>query len=219
MCPELGVAAREKFNCHMSGTTRKMRKGWDKELLNLDTKSERGTLKLVHDKKNEALIGQWTDNKVANFCSALNEIGTGTTRRQVGSKKREFKCPLTLIQHQRHMFGVNKGDQTQAQGGRFGNHAHFKKWHEKVCPTMLDCGPLNAHNAWNASAEQRLLQHKKLARHDFCSSIAQAMCNFKDNTSVGGERIMEKTVNCHGTNIRTCANPRQESSAMHSLPP
>ena len=66
--------------------------------MNLNTNSERGTLKLAYDKENEELIGQGNDNKVANFCSALNEIGTGTTRRQVGSKKREFKCPLALIQ-------------------------------------------------------------------------------------------------------------------------
>ena len=76
-CPELAMAAREKFNCHASGTARKIRKGWDKDLMNLDTKSDRGTCKPAYDKENEILIGQWNDDKVVNFHSSVNEIGLG----------------------------------------------------------------------------------------------------------------------------------------------
>ena len=148
------MAAREKFNC-LSGATHKTRKGWDKDLMNLDTKSDRGTCKPAYDKENEILIGQWNDDKVVNFCSSVNEIGLGTIRRQVGSEKKEFPCPLALVQCQKNMFGIDKGDQMRAHNGGFSDHVHFKKWHEKVHLATLDCGLLNARIAWNMSADNR----------------------------------------------------------------
>ena len=82
------MTAHEKFNS-LPGATHKTRKGWDKDLMDLDAKSDRGTCKLACNKENELLIGQWNDNKVVNLCSSVNEIGLSAIHQQVGSERKE----------------------------------------------------------------------------------------------------------------------------------
>ena len=110
------------------------------------------------------------------FCSTSSEIGTGTTKRHVGSKKKEFKCPLALTQHQRHMFGV---DQIRAQGGGFSDHVHFKKWHKKVHCSRVD-GPTR--NKLHICSP---LLHSRQESFPKCSSRQNAFCAKMQSMSKG----------------------------------
>ena len=125
--------------------------------------------------------------KVINFCSSTNKVGMGTIKHQVRNEKKEFKCPWALIQCQRHMLGINEGNQMRTQGGKFGNQVHFKQWHKKVHLAILDCGPLNTRNAWNPSAEAHSFCGRRSEQHEFCNCIAQTMCNCCNPTELDGE--------------------------------
>ena len=92
----------------------------------------RGSCKLAYDKHNEVLIGQWNDNKVVNFSTALNEAGIGKVLRRIRSARNEYPCPLGLRAYQKNMFGVDKGDQIRSDGAGFSRRVHFKKWYKKV---------------------------------------------------------------------------------------
>ena len=58
----------------MVGTMRKNRIGWDKEKMNLDKQSERGSSLLRYDKVNQLRAGQWHDNKIVSFLTTLPEF-------------------------------------------------------------------------------------------------------------------------------------------------
>lgn len=196
-CPELCLAARDKFCCYVSGTTRIKRKGWDKSLMNLSSikKDEltRGKCKLAYDFQNEVLIGQWNDNKVVNFCSSANDIGIGTVKRRMGPTRNDFPCPISLIMYQKNMFGVDKGDQIRGQGAGFSNHVHFKKWYKGVFLGIVDCGLLNAYIAWNASAASSRLGRIRLQRHEFYSLVAQGLLDYVDPNEPDDEKRQATT--------------------------
>lgn len=182
-CPELAVACRERFNCYLSGTCRTNRVGWMKEMMDLSKKSDRGACKLLYNKENKVIIGQWNDNKVVNFVSTLNDCGLGTVKRQVGSNKIELPCPNALIAYQQKMGGVDKGDQMRGHMAGFSNKVHFKKWYKRVYLAILDCGLLNAFVAWNMSAEDRATGRNVLSRHAFYHYVAKEMCHYIDPTT------------------------------------
>lgn len=165
----------------MSGTCRANRVGWDKSTMDLTKLDNRGTCKLAYNAANEILIGQWRDNKVVQFASLTNEGGLGTVKRRIGSQRIDFACPHTLIQYQKNMFGVDKGDQMRLHGGGFSIKVHFKKWYKRVYLANLDCGLLNTLVAWNLSTEDRSMRSRKpLRRHELYAYIAQCLCNYED---------------------------------------
>lgn len=192
-CPELAVACRDKFNTYMSGTCRANRVGWEKEGMDLKKTSERGSSKMMYDSANEILIGQWRDNKVVQFVSSTNEGGLGKVKRQIGSQKVDFDCPNALIQYQKNMFGVDKGDQMRTHGAGFSNKVHFKKWYKRVYLAILDCGLLNTLVAWNLSAEDHTLRSRKtLRRHELYAYIAQSLCDYVDPKKAEEEAEAER---------------------------
>jgi Transposase IS4 len=65
-CPELALLLRQKFKILSTGTCRKNRKGWDRTVMNLEKKQQRGTYKFSIDKDNKVLCCQWVDSKVVN---------------------------------------------------------------------------------------------------------------------------------------------------------
>jgi hypothetical protein len=181
--PQLCVTLQEQFNCYLTGTCRGNRKGWDKDIMNLSKKDDRGKIVMAYDMTNGVLIGQWNDNKVVGFCSSLNEGGMGTAKRRVGSERLDYPCPLALRHYQNHMFGVDKGDQIRGHFGGFSAKSHFKKWYKGGYMGVLDCGLLNAFIAWNLSAEKRSLKRNRLSRHHFFQYVAQSLCSYTDNVN------------------------------------
>ena len=185
-CPELAVMLCEHAGgiCSM-GTIRSNRKGWDKEKLTLGVKGRkpaRGTYTLFADVTNKFLSIQWMDSKVVSLVTTTNITSIGSVKQQVGANSLEVTCPDAIIQYQRTMFGVDKGDQFRMHGGGFSNKAHFKKWYKKTFLAILDCMLMNAVLAWNmAATEDSTKLH--LARHDFMHIIAEDMMNYVDERS------------------------------------
>ena len=50
--------------------------------MNLKKSSPRGTSLVKYDPTNKILFGQWNDNKVVSFISALGILGSVTVRRE-----------------------------------------------------------------------------------------------------------------------------------------
>jgi hypothetical protein len=116
-CPELAALLLTKCNVYSNGTVRKNRKGWDKKLMNLTPKSDRGTCKLSADKINRVLAAQWVDSKVVNVVSSYCDTSIGTVFPRVGQSRKEVPCPCTLKKYQQTMFGVDKGDRSNESTG------------------------------------------------------------------------------------------------------
>lgn len=158
--------------------------------MNLKKTANRGTVLMAYDKVNQVIIGQWRDNKVVNFVSTVDDSGLTTVKRQSGATKLDVPCPIVLQQYQKNMFGVDKGDQMRAHGAGFSNRVHFKKWYKRVYLAILDCGLLNSLIAWNLPSEERSLNRKPMARHEFYSYVAQKMCTYADpNTEVAVDKV------------------------------
>jgi Transposase IS4 len=192
-CPELAALLLTKCNVYSTGTVRKNRKGWDSELMNLKPAKrakgeDRGAYKLSADEYNHVLAAQWVDSKVVSMVSSFCDTSIGTVDRRVGQRLRKVACPCCMIKYQRTMFGVDKGDQMRVQGGGFALKAHFQKWYKKQFFGILDCMLLNSLVAWNLAASERSNKTKiPLKRHEFMTSVAQTMLEYKDDIEVQSE--------------------------------
>ena len=154
-CPELAVILRDRCRIMNTGTTRRNRKGFDNEQLNLPKQGDRGEYKILYDMVNEVLTFQWRDSKVVNCVSTIRSSVVESVMRQVGSSKILVQVPAVMKVYQQTMFGVDKGDQMRLHGGGFARKAHFKKWYKKSFFAVLDCMLLNGLIAWNHATENQ----------------------------------------------------------------
>jgi Transposase IS4 len=130
-------------------TCRKNRKGWPKDIMDLNNKAGRGTLKMAHCPERNLAAFQWCDSKVVNCVSSYLNFGVSNVERQIGSNKRTFPCPSLLVHYQENMGGVDKADQIRSHFGGFTSQSHFKKWYKKAVMDVLDCMLINAMQLWN----------------------------------------------------------------------
>ena len=145
-----------------------------------NTRTERGTYMLAADATNKVLYVQWLDSKVVGLVTTLNTTKIGTVKRQVGKDSKEITCPEAVMNYQRTMFGVDKGDQIRVHGGGFSNKAHFKKWYKKTYLAILDCMLMNAYIAWNLAAKEDKGK-KPLSRHKFMNIVANQFMKYIDD--------------------------------------
>ena len=87
---------RNNHNILAVGTIRKNRKGWDKDLMDLSKKSDRGSYLLKYDKSNGILAGQWNDSKVVAFISTLCEYDIVAVKRRIKRERLDFHVPRAL---------------------------------------------------------------------------------------------------------------------------
>ncbi|CAB9517269.1 unknown protein [Seminavis robusta] len=175
-CPQLAVLLLTKCNIYSTGTCRRRRVGWDKDIMDLEKSDGRGSYKISVDKQNRLLEMQWVDNKVVSMVTSRNDTSIGKVKRQIGSIKKTLDCPKAIIGYQTTMFGIDKGDQIRDHFGGFSTKAHFKKWYKKIFLALLDCMLLNGLVAWNLSVdEDRLKIRNKLKRHEFMMMVAESL--------------------------------------------
>ena len=193
-CPELAAILRDYCHIYSTGTLRKNRKGWDKELMNMMKTGERGEYVLCFCHTNDVIIAQWRDSKVVNVCSSVLDLGIGECSRQIGSTKKTFSCPNVVRKYQQTMFGVDKGDQIRLHGGGFARKAHYKKWYKKSFFAVLDCMLLNSLIAWNLAVEREPgLYRQKFNRHDFYAWIAETFMTYFDPNARSPEQTLQAT--------------------------
>ena len=185
---------RDCCHTHSTGTLRKNRKGWDKDLMNMLKTGDRGESSLYFCQTNDIAIVQWRDSKVVNVCSSMLDLGVDECRRQIGSTKQTFSCPNVVRKCQQTMFGVDKGDQIRLHGGGFARKAHYKKWYKKAFFAVLDCMLLNSLVAWNLAVEREPgLYRQKFNRHDFYAWIAETFMTYSDPNAKSPEQVLEAT--------------------------
>jgi hypothetical protein len=179
-CPELSVLLRDQWKILTTGTCRKHRKGWPKDLLVMDQKnSERGATTFAYDKVNKVLCMQWRDNKIVNCCSTIIDTSLKETSRRSGSSVLSLQVPRPLKHYHLYMNSVDKGDQARLQMGGFARKAHFKKWYKKVYLCVLDFGLLNAFVAWSFKASQPGSTINKMRRYEFYEWVYDDMLRYQ----------------------------------------
>jgi len=151
-CPQLAALLLKRYDIYSTGTSRLGRVGWDKQYFNLRKKQPKGTMKLAVDKTNGVLCTQWVDSKVVQCVTTKLNAKIGEVERREGQKKQPIPCPEAMIDYQRHMYGVDKGDQIRAHFGGFSSKAHYKKWYKKGFFAILDMMLMNAYISWNMAA-------------------------------------------------------------------
>ena len=116
-------------NCNLRGSrTRKAnRVGHDSENLQLSKSSDRGTFIHKVDKRLGMVMSRWKDSKSLQNVSTVMKGGIGKVSRRNGAKTLRVLCPNDIIMFQKHMGGVDRGDQHRVVGA-----ANFKKWHKKA---------------------------------------------------------------------------------------
>ena len=182
-CAQLLVLLREQYGILGSGTTRANRIGWPKDQMNLSKSDERGTSKVLYDKRNEILVTQWVDNKVVSCTSTLQVSGkVGVTRRS-GAHVLHLQVEKALKAYQDGMDAVDRGDQYREGGGGFASKAHYKKWYKKAYFAVLDFMLLNAFFAWNMAAEDSSLNRLKVKKFEFYAAVAEEMISYVDSTN------------------------------------
>jgi len=101
-------------------------------------------MKLAVDTVNGVLCAQWVDSKVVQCCTTKVNTAVGVVSRQVSTQKEAIPCPEAIIDYQKNMYGVDKGDQIRAHGGGFSSKAHYQKWYKKGFFAILDMMLMNA---------------------------------------------------------------------------
>ena len=180
-CPQLAVLLRERFNCFSTGTARASRKGWPKDFFSEELKKQqRGSYRMVYDKQNRVVCGEWLDSKVVRFVSSLNVAKIGQVQRQLGANKVSITCPEVLKKYQEDMGSIDRNDQMRMHGGGFSAKGHFKKWYKRIYLAIFDSMMLNTLFAWNYSRLE-VKSWLELKRFELFSIIAEQMTNFKES--------------------------------------
>ena len=112
---------------------------------------------------------------------------------QIGSVKKSFSCPSALVHYQRHMGGVDKGDQIRGHFGGFAAQSHFKKWYKKTLVAVLDCMLLNGWRLWNMSAP-KVIGRKRLLIYEFLQVVSHELLNHKTEPLMSPERRITRQV-------------------------
>jgi hypothetical protein len=172
-----------RFNVMTVGTCRTNRKGWPKEIMNLDRTTSRGSFKIAHCQRAGLVAIQWWDNRAVNCVSSYLDYGLSSVQRQVGLEKKRFNCPAALTHYQQHMGGVDKGDQMRTHFGGFAAQSHFKKWYKKTLMAILDCMLLNAIKLWNMSCA-KMTGRRELGRDEFLHVLSEELLLYKTDSLV-----------------------------------
>ena len=160
-------------------TIRKNRKGWDKQVMNLQKSSARGSTLVKYDHVNKLLAVQWNDSKVVSVLSSLGVYGSVSVRRRVGREIKTFQTEKCVVEYQKNMGGVDRGDQIRERGGGFGKGISPKKWFKSIMLGMMDFGCLNSFIAWNMNAE-RSASHNELTYFEFMLCLAEEFMSYSE---------------------------------------
>ena len=194
---ELAVILREKCGILMAGTMKSNRKGFDKELFTMTkSNSNRGEYKFYYDRHNKKALVQWHDNRIVNIVSSLG-LGKVEIKRRVGSQLREYCTEKCVVKYQKHMGGVDRGDQIRQRGSGFCRKAHFKKWYKKSFFAILDFMLLNSYTAWQMASNMRKTKINEMRKCDFYACVAEELLSF----SHAGEMPSSKDLNENNSTI------------------
>ena len=184
-CPQLFAILLKEYDVRGGGTCKSNRIGFDSNKLPLANSAERGSFIRVVDKRLGMVITRWKDSKILQTISTTKKHGIGEVERQSGQEIIKVKCPNDVIQYQKGMGGVDRGDQHRTVGAGFANVAHFKKWYKKAFLGIADFSLLQAFSAWNLAVESTERERRgrpsklyKLKKWEFYAVVAEEMMTY-----------------------------------------
>ena len=142
--PQLFAIMLKEWNIRGVGTCKSNRKGFPSAKLPLVNSADRGSFIRLVDKRLGMVATRWKDSKILQTVSTVMMSGVDEVARRVGSTIIKVSCPNDIIKYQKHMGGVDKGDQHRVMGAGFANVAHFKKWYKKAFMGLADFSFLQA---------------------------------------------------------------------------
>jgi hypothetical protein len=192
--PQLFGLMQTNYNIKGVGTCKANRKGFESDRLKLANNVPRGTFKRLVDNRLGMVITRWKDNRALQVVSTIMAKGIGDVQRRVGRDKITVRCPNDIIQYQKHMGGVDRGDQHRVMGAGFANVAHFKKWYKKAFLGICDFSLLQAFTAWNlgVTTQDRSRRggvgttRRELKKWEFYSVAAEEMMTYTDASDETG---------------------------------
>ena len=204
-CPQLLALMSTSFNVRGVGTCKANRKGFESNSLIVTNNSPRGTFARMVDDRLGMVITRWKDSRVLQVVSTIMKKGVGTVQRRVGREKTDVRCPNDIIEYQKHMGGVDRGDQHRVVGAGFANVAHFKKWYKKAFLGICDFSLLQAFTVWNIGANEvrtktnergsKIKKRRVLKKWEFYAIVAEEMMTYVE------EDCMEQMALCNNRSI------------------
>jgi hypothetical protein len=108
-----------------------------------------------------------------------------------------FQTEKCVIEYQKYMGGVDRGNQIRERGGSFGKGIAPKKWFKSIMLGMMDFGCLNAYVAWNMNAESSP-NHHELTYFEFMLCLVEEFMNYdgeeNDDTASDDEETSQQLV-------------------------
>ena len=188
--PQLLALMLTNYNIRGVGTCKANRIGFDSDKLQIPKTCDRGTLSRRVDKRIGMVITRWKDSRVLQTVSTIMKKGIGEVSRRRGASKLTVRCPNDIIEYQKHMDGVDRGDQHRVVGAGFANVAHFKKWYKKAFLGICDFSFLQAFTAWNLGVDYKGSRRggscnlRKLKKWEFYAIAAEEMMTYLDGEEV-----------------------------------
>ena len=156
------------------------------------------------DKRLGMVATKWKDSRILQTISTVMKSGADVVARRVGSTVINVSCPNDIIEYQKHMGGVDKGDQHRTMGAGFANVSHFKKWYKKAFMGLADFSLLQAFSAWNLSVDEMKeknrggeVKREKLIKWQFYAAAAEEFMTYIDQDEVTRATMTFDTANEH----------------------
>ena len=194
-CPQLFAILHASYNIRAVGTCKANRKGFASDKMNVKNNAKRGTHVRLVDDRLGMVISRWKDSKVLQVVSTIMKKGIGKVERRVGSEKIEVSCPNDIIEYQKYMGGVDRGDQHRVVGAGFANVAHFKKWYKKAFLGICDFSLLQSFTVWNMGVKSNNNNNmsrrgsnprrREMKKWEFYAIAAEEMMTYTDETEEG----------------------------------
>ena len=124
------------------GTVRSNRRFFPKELITQCTRHNRGFYE--YRSNGPLLASVWIDKRTIYFVSTLHPAEPAGTvkRRRVDGSQEDVSCPPLLVDYQKYMRGVDRGDQLS---GYYNIGRRSKKWWKRVFSYLVECCILNSY--------------------------------------------------------------------------
>ena len=202
--PQLLALMSKEWNIRGVGTCKANRKGFPTKELALSDASDRGSFVRLVDKRLGMVATRWKDSRILQTVSTVMKSGIDEVARRIGSEVIKVSCPNDIIQYQKNMGGVDRGDQHRVMGAGFANVAHFKKWYKKAFMGIADFSFLQAFAAWNLSVDGMNnkrggeVKREMLVKWQFYAAAAEEFMTYLDNDEVSFHKtILDPTMNTH----------------------
>ncbi|GAQ91128.1 hypothetical protein KFL_007310050 [Klebsormidium nitens] len=179
----LPLRALKEENLAATGTCLPNRKMFPKEMLQLNSKAERGTMKAAVCEEDGMVAVAWQDKKPVFFLSTCHGLSMGETGRRVAGTREEVPCPEIAFEYNKYKDAVDQFDKScLGQNYSLEMEVVSRKWWVRVILGLLDGAMHNAYVLYHEA-------HPEVSRFDFMVTLQQQLVeNTFDNLPGANKR-------------------------------